>query len=115
MRSVIHVAFRHKHGFLGLRHPRKLTPTAAVMMPTICKYLQGFVAVQGCDKALTMRCCHWQASQTFLPASIGFPPAAWRFARKMAVTGIALGLLNSFCSGAAFLSNSLGAVLFTFY
>jgi len=41
-----------------------------------------------------------QASQTFLPASIGFPPAAWRFARQMAVTGIAIGLVNSFGSGA---------------
>ena len=43
--------------------------------------------------------CRLQASQTFLPASIGFPPAAWRFARQMAVTGVALGLVNSFGSG----------------
>ena len=70
-------------------------------MPTILQIWEGFAAVEAGAKAATPPCCRWQASQTFLPASIGFPPAAWRFARKMAVTGVALGLLNSFCSGTA--------------
>lgn len=43
--------------------------------------------------------CRLQAAQTFLPASIGYPAAAWRFAKRMMLAGCIVGVMNSVASG----------------
>ncbi len=44
-----------------------------------------------------------QAAQTFLPAAVGRPRAAWSIARRLAVVGVVVGVLNAAAAAAVVL------------